>query len=854
MTGRKILTAVSIIAISAAATMALAGDDQEGLIGGMIYDRAWTVSEFPLPWVFHDQGVINNQSVDPTNPNISNTDAQTEITQAFDVWSSVPGANLTIGFNGETTNGVSGCDRENIISWSDTAAFSSPTTTIARGISFQYTGADITVDDTNRDTVACAPLSDTAFPNGTLLRRNSIIDMDMVFNSTDFDFVTAANATSGVADIEAISVHEFGHMLALAHSSLAWTSNVHRATMFPSVSTASISSQDNVKTLELDDIIGISKSYSGTGFFPSGTAPFTSGSITGTLMQPDGTPAEGIRVWAYETSDTTHPIAEAFSVTGIDSDASLTPGSYILPGLPAGDYFVCIVPWLNNVATTGSDDPAGNLYNRTATNYNTTDFWTQCYQDDAYAPGLPNFTAGSIDTVNVSNGVGTPNIDFTTSRKSDIMLVMDRSGSMNFNSLDPSVTKLEALQNAADQFIDYLDLAGGHRLGLVQFEETNVPLTPVFDLQDLTDATDAQDAIDTMSAGGWTNIMGGVEEAVDQLTTIANPNPRQVIVLFTDGVHNRPLGSDLNDIRPDIIDNDIVLYSVGFGADLDDSILQPIADDSGGGHEAADTLSTTDLNKYFQNAAALAVDETLLIDPVFTVTPRRPARLSVNVARRDKTVTFALNWNTRDKKRIDPVLETPSGCKFKPDDEQIRRGENYQLIRLDYPVKCEDKVEHIGKWTLHANGDMKKGEQETLHLNAMGDSPRRLHVDHVKEKQSLLTARISGFSAPPRARISALATRLQTDGPDSTKEDERGSERQVSDDKPREIKKREPKKIRLRDNGRGGDVKAKDGVYSFPASELGSGVWSVRVMAEFYDEEKQKFRREALTTVRVGEK
>src|SRR5262249_18663588 len=152
---------------------------------------------------------------------------------------------------------------------------------------------------------------------------------------------------------------------------------------------------------------------------------------------------------------------------------------------------------------------------------------TECFDDAPSATAAPDFTNRDlIRTVTVTAGHTTPHIDFVTGgQTSDFVLVMDRSGSMSLPSGHPGTSKLEALQDAANMFIDFLDVTGGHRLGLVQFEETLVPLSPVVDLQPLTAAavTDAHNAINGMTAGGWTNIIAGVQEGVDQLTGIASP-------------------------------------------------------------------------------------------------------------------------------------------------------------------------------------------------------------------------------------------------------------------------------------------------------------------------------------------
>ena len=861
----RVSLVISSIALVFYSGVSYSAEDQENRIGLQIHDRFWMESEFPLQWFFDDDGVVNNTSIDPTTPAVTNADAQAQVQAAITPWTDVTTANLSLSYGGETTTSTTGCDRENIVTWADTLDFAVASGRIARGITTQYTGASFTVDDTNRNSLSCGgspiSLSSTSFPNGSTLSQGAILDMDMSYNSTNFDFVTTPNATSAVSDIAAIGVHEFGHMLSLSHSSLSWTSNVNRATMYPAASTANITSQNNIRTLELDDIVSIGRRYSSTGFWPTGSAPFSTGAITGTVTQPDGTPAEGIRVWAYEVAETTFPVVESFSATSSEADASILAGTYILPGLPAGDYFVCIVPWLNGVQNNDDHDPSGNHYNRTANDYNTSDFYTECYDNEALAVGVPNFSTGVVDAVSVVNGSTVTGIDFTTSRKSDIMLVMDVSGSMNLLTADGSETKLAALKSSADQFTDYIDLAGGHRLGLVQFNAGTPALTPVFDLQELVDASDAIDAIDAMTAFGGTNIIGGVSEAVSQITTVALPNPRRVMVLFTDGRHNTPAGSDLNDIRPNIIDNDIVLYSIGFGADLDTSILEPIANDSGGSQTVADSLLTNDLNKLFQNAAALAVDETLLIDPDYRVSVGKPAVLPVSVGLADESVTFLLNWETDDPKRIESSVISPAGCQMKQTDANTRSGDSHRFIRIDFPVICNGKSEHGGRWNLTAEGsNMRLGDHEPVQISVMGASTIRLQPQFEVSRQSVqISASLSGGVDARDVKVFAELIPPTAPTMSSTLEDTLGTDLSEVQGKRLFEKRRKEQQpvdnlyVSLIEQKQSTDKTSTRKVFSTKLADLATGTWQVRLISRFSNGDQRGTQRESLGSFTISE-
>lgn len=83
--------------------------------------------------------------------------------------------------------------------------------------------------------------------NGT----NRITDADMVTNATGFAWASAGEACSSEIYVEGVMVHETGHLLGLAHSSVAG------ATMFPSVAYC----DNGPSTLATDDRNAINDLY-----------------------------------------------------------------------------------------------------------------------------------------------------------------------------------------------------------------------------------------------------------------------------------------------------------------------------------------------------------------------------------------------------------------------------------------------------------------------------------------------------------------------------------------------------------------------------------------------------------------
>jgi subtilisin family serine protease len=431
---------------------------------------------------------------------------------------------------------------------------------------------------------------------------------------------------------------------------------------------------------------------------------------------------------------------------------------------------------------------------------------------------------------------------------SDVVLVMDRSGSMLLASGEPGVNKLQALQTAANEFVDLLDLSGGHRLGLVQFEENVVPFTPPFDLQALAAGNigNAHTAINDMEAGGWTNIVAGVNEAATQFGTVASPFPRQTIVVFSDGRHNRPVGSNLNDINATVQAGNYKFYSVGFGTDIDDAILSAVANNSGGVHVNEQDLSPIQLTKYFLTVGALIHDMAVLADPVFELGAGQSATVAVNLSELDHSVTFAVNWTGKNATDIRLALQSPDKrCQIPLNNHkglQTKKGNNYYLVRVELPYYCKGKAIRQGTWTIEAKAEKLLGERkETVDIMVLGESRLKLQANAKPGKdkgQLLLTATLSQDNKPVRklrktAMQAHILSPLARTG-DGEKQDafKKGD---PFDKSPAPRPRRSAKIVALYDDGKNVDVKAADGIFTtiIDTGAMEEGPVQSRIVATF---------------------
>lgn len=203
--------------------------------------------------------------------------------------------------------------------------------------------------------------------------------------------------------------------------------------------------------------------------------------------------------------------------------------------------------------------------------------------------------------------INRPNLTCGTS-PTDVMLVMDKSGSMN-DKAGSSGTKLFNAKSSANSFIDTLSNQETNRVGLVSFASAATlenGLTTAF--------STVKNHVNSLSATGETCIECGINKANQEIAAHKRP-VKNVVILLTDGIanhiegNNGLVGSPLAEQRAlaaaqnGHTANGTVFFTIGLGKDVDSDFLSRLAKRTGGQYYYSPT--TDQLNDIYTQISQL---------------------------------------------------------------------------------------------------------------------------------------------------------------------------------------------------------------------------------------------------------
>ena len=232
-----------------------------------------------------------------------------------------------------------------------------------------------------------------------------------------------------------------------------------------------------------------------------------------------------------------------------------------------------------------------------------------------------------------------------SSNPTDIVLVLDRSGSMTGSPLANmklgAKTFIDIIEEATDGTLDG-NIGSGSRIGIVSFSNTATA-----DTQLITSVATLKTAVDSLTAGGSTNHADAFTKAV-QLFDPQSTNAK-VIVMFTDG--KTTAGPPPAPVAAAARASGIVIYCIGLigtdGVDVD--ALNDWATDPDDSHVAV-TPNDDELEDLFRDLAAnisktgatnIVIDE--VVNPDFAITSVTPPTKGTAVMINSNTLQWKIS-------------------------------------------------------------------------------------------------------------------------------------------------------------------------------------------------------------------
>lgn len=215
------------------------------------------------------------------------------------------------------------------------------------------------------------------------------------------------------------------------------------------------------------------------------------------------------------------------------------------------------------------------------------DYWLLVQAPDESAGA----ETGSFYNLSVTLGADFDSENFSVvylERTQDVMLVLDRSGSMG-----GTTGKIEAAKNAANLLV--MALADEDQAGYVAFDTDAEIQVSLDELSDGSQRQDLQDAIAAETPLDFTSIGDGLRKALDDYSSNGNADNLCSIVLMSDGHENEP--SYWADVKDDIIAAACPVHTISFGPGANEVLMQEISGTvSGGTHDYATSSGGVPIN------------------------------------------------------------------------------------------------------------------------------------------------------------------------------------------------------------------------------------------------------------------
>ncbi|WP_326636305.1 substrate-binding and VWA domain-containing protein [Streptosporangium sp. NBC_01755] len=180
-------------------------------------------------------------------------------------------------------------------------------------------------------------------------------------------------------------------------------------------------------------------------------------------------------------------------------------------------------------------------------------------------------------------------------KRANVLIVVDKSGSMEEEAAGTGETRLELAKKAAINALP--QFRGDDKVGLWAFstaqdgEKDYLELVPIDRVSKIGDSL--RDQLNGLAAGGGTGLYDTTLAAVERMRGAKDEGAINAVVFLTDGKNEKNGGSDLDNLLGRLTP-DVRLFTIGYGEGADQGVLKQIAEATDGAAYDSSRADTID--------------------------------------------------------------------------------------------------------------------------------------------------------------------------------------------------------------------------------------------------------------------
>lgn len=297
-------------------------------------------------------------------------------------------------------------------------------------------------------------------------------------------------------------------------------------------------------------------------------------------------------------------------------------------------------------------------------------------------------------------------LDSNNEAKLDVVIVIDKSGSMNHTDSDRLAVE------GAKLFIDMMGM-NGSRVGIVSFSDYADSFVEITDISGIEDKEKVKSAIDSLEYNGGTDIGIALKTGIEMLESAGAIGNKTTVLFFTDGRIDTSGRSDRTEDQSRRDAQDAIasvaglfpIYSIGLNADgsVDTGLIDEMAESTGGRSYIVD--SPDELPGIFNEIFADFIKSNIISLGSFVTDGINYTEVPVGIPN-DSILEANIIILSTDK-LADVTITNPEGTSLPIDGKKIilARSNIYYMLKLITPEK--------GNWTLGIKGP----ENCKVHIN-----------------------------------------------------------------------------------------------------------------------------------------